>query len=99
VAALRPAPFTVGFAAETENLEPHARRKLEDKNLDLVAANRVGADLGFGADENSLLLVEREGVTELPRQPKSSLARALIHHIAARYRARRAAAVHVLRRP
>jgi phosphopantothenoylcysteine decarboxylase/phosphopantothenate--cysteine ligase len=99
VAALRPAPFTVGFAAETENIEPHARRKLENKNLDLVAANRVGADVGFAADENSLLLVEREGVTELPTQPKTKLARALIHHIAARYRAKNTAQVHKLRRP
>src|SRR3990167_1868583 len=99
VAALRPAPFTVGFAAETENIEPQARRKLENKNLDLVAANRVGADIGFTADENSLLLVEREGVTELPAQPKTKLARALIHHIAARYRAKNDTKVRRLRRP
>ena len=99
VAALRPAPFTVGFAAETENLEQHARAKLESKKLDLVAANRVGADIGFAADENSLLLVEREGVTELPSQPKTKLARALIHHIAARYRAKNDTNVHRLRRP
>lgn len=99
VAALKPAPFTVGFAAETENLEQHARQKLENKKLDLVATNRVGADLGFGTDENSLLLVEREAVTELPVQPKAKLARALIHHIAARYRAKNAAKVHTLRRP
>ncbi|MBI3777866.1 MAG: bifunctional phosphopantothenoylcysteine decarboxylase/phosphopantothenate--cysteine ligase CoaBC [Gammaproteobacteria bacterium] len=98
VAALRPAPFTVGFAAETENLEQHARTKLENKKLDLVAANRVGADLGFAADENSLLLVEHEGVTELPVQPKAKLARALIRHVAARVRAKNAASVHVLRR-
>ncbi len=99
VAALRPAPFTVGFAAETENLEQHARAKLENKKLDLVAANRVGADIGFAADENSLLLVEREGVTELPTQPKTKLARALIRHIAARYRAKNDTKVHRLRRP
>jgi phosphopantothenoylcysteine decarboxylase / phosphopantothenate---cysteine ligase len=99
VAALKPAPFTVGFAAETENLERHARQKLETKKLDLVAANRVGADLGFGTDENSLLLVEQGAVTELPMQPKAKLARALIRHIAARYRAKHTAKVHTLRRP
>lgn len=99
VAALKPAPFTVGFAAETENLEQHARQKLENKKLDLVAANRVGADLGFGTDENSLLLVEHGGVTELPTQPKAKLARALIHHVAERYRAKKTAKVHTLRRP
>ncbi|GAB4511848.1 MAG: bifunctional phosphopantothenoylcysteine decarboxylase/phosphopantothenate--cysteine ligase CoaBC [Sulfuricaulis sp.] len=99
VAALKPAPFTVGFAAETENLEQHARQKLEDKKLDLVAANRVGADLGFGVDENSLLLVEHGSITELPVQPKAKLARALIHHIATRYHVKNTAKIHTLRRP
>jgi phosphopantothenoylcysteine decarboxylase/phosphopantothenate--cysteine ligase len=99
VAALKPAPFTVGFAAETENLEQHARQKLENKKLDIVAANRIGADLGFGTDENSLLLVEPGAVTELPMQPKAKLARALIRHITARYRAKHTAKVHTLRRP
>ena len=99
VAALKPALFTVGFAAETENLEQHARQKLETKKLDLVAANRVGADLGFGTDENSLLLVEHGNITELPMQPKAKLARALIAHVAARYRAKHTAKVHTLRRP
>lgn len=99
VAALKPAPFTVGFAAETENLEQHARQKLESKKLDLVAANRVGTDLGFGTDENSLLLVEPGAVTELSFQPKAKLARALIAHVAARYRAKHTAKVHTLRRP
>ncbi|HYA37781.1 MAG TPA: bifunctional phosphopantothenoylcysteine decarboxylase/phosphopantothenate--cysteine ligase CoaBC [Candidatus Methylomirabilis sp.] len=91
VTALRPAPFTVGFAAETENVERHARHKLENKNLDLIAANRVGADLGFESDENSLLLIGRDGATELPLQPKTRLARALIHEIAMKYHGRHAA--------
>jgi len=99
VAALRPAPFTVGFAAETEDLEQHARAKLENKKLDLVAANRVGTDTGFASDDNSLLLVDGDGVTELPIQPKTKLARELIHHIATRYRAKNAPRVHVFRRP
>jgi len=97
VAALQPAPFTVGFAAETENVEPHARRKLEHKNLDLIAANRVGADLGFESDENSLLLIGRDGATELPVQPKLRLARALIHEIAVKYFARHGAGARQLR--
>jgi phosphopantothenoylcysteine decarboxylase/phosphopantothenate--cysteine ligase len=91
VAALTPAPFTVGFAAETENLEQHACTKLENKKLDLVAANRVGVNIGFGADDNSLLLVERTGITELPLQPKTKLARTLIHHIAQAWRAKNSA--------
>lgn len=99
VAALKHRPFTVGFAAETENLEQQARRKLEAKKLDLVAANLVGPGLGFAADENALLLVEAGGAIELPLMPKAKLARALISHIAARYRAKHTATVHTLRRP
>jgi len=98
VAALKPAPFTVGFAAETEDVEQHARRKLEGKHLDLIAANRVGADLGFESEENSLLLIGREGVTPLPTQPKAQLARALIRHVAAKYHARRGSGVRKIRR-
>ncbi len=98
VAALRPAPFTVGFAAETEDVEQHARGKLESKNLNLIAANRVGADLGFESEENSLLLIEREGVTPLPTQSKARLARALIRHIAVKFHARRGDGVRQIRR-
>ncbi len=97
VAALKPAPFTVGFAAETDNVEQQARQKLESKNLDLIAANRVGPDLGFESDENSLLLIDRENVTNLPTQPKQKLARALIHHIATRYHARSGTEIRQLR--
>jgi phosphopantothenoylcysteine decarboxylase/phosphopantothenate--cysteine ligase len=89
VAALKPAPFTVGFAAETENLEANARAKLEAKHLDLVAANRVGIEgSGFETEENTLLLVDRAGTTELPRAAKSQLARALVREIARRLKSR-----------
>jgi phosphopantothenoylcysteine decarboxylase/phosphopantothenate--cysteine ligase len=82
VAKWSPRPFTVGFAAETNDVERHAREKLERKNLDLVAANRVGLPgSGFESDDNQLLLVERDGTTELPAGPKRQLARTLIHHI------------------
>ncbi len=47
VAALDPAPFTVGFAAETEKVDDYARSKLEKKKLDMIIANRVGDDCGF----------------------------------------------------
>jgi phosphopantothenoylcysteine decarboxylase / phosphopantothenate---cysteine ligase len=86
VAALKPAPFTVGFAAETEHLEAAARAKLAAKGVDLIAANLVGgSEGGFGVDENRLLLVDRDGTTELPLAPKSQLARTLIQHIAKKY--------------
>ena len=89
VAALTPRPFTVGFAAETENVEQNARTKLAEKHLDLVCANRVGEPglVWFEADTNRLLLIDREGVTELPTAEKHQLARALIHHIMGKYHA------------
>jgi phosphopantothenoylcysteine decarboxylase/phosphopantothenate--cysteine ligase len=85
VAALKSPPFTVGFAAETEDVERNARAKLERKQVDLIAGNLVGvAGRGFEADENGLLLVDREGATELPVQSKDKLARALIGEVARR---------------
>ena len=42
VAALKAGPFTVGFAAETEKLEEHARSKFQRKNLDMIVGNLVG---------------------------------------------------------
>ncbi len=88
VARRRPRIYTVGFAAETDEPEANARAKLAAKGLDLVAANRVGPGLGFETDDNELLLVDGEGSQPLPRAPKSSLARALIHEIAVRYHAK-----------
>jgi phosphopantothenoylcysteine decarboxylase/phosphopantothenate--cysteine ligase len=87
IARREPPVFTVGFAAETNDLEAHARAKLADKGTDLVAANRVGDGLAFDAEDNELLLVDRAGATVLARAPKSRLARALIHEIALRYHA------------
>jgi phosphopantothenoylcysteine decarboxylase/phosphopantothenate--cysteine ligase len=90
VAALKPAPFTVGFAAETEDLEASARAKLLAKKLDLVAANPVGEDgAGPGADTNRIVLIDRAGATPLPAGPKNALARRLVREIAERFRAAR----------
>ena len=56
VVVASPAPFTVGFAAETNDLERHARDKLENKAIDMIAANLVGgAGQGFNADSSSEL--------------------------------------------
>lgn len=92
VAATRPPPFTVGFAAETNDVERHARDKLERKAIDMVAANLVGgAGLGFNADDNELLVIWREGSKLLPRADKTRLARVLVDVIAERYAARASA--------
>lgn len=82
VAALPQRPFVVGFAAETDNVEAYARDKLERKRLDLIAANEVGAGLGFESTDNALLLLWPGGREELPRADKRALARALVARIA-----------------
>jgi phosphopantothenoylcysteine decarboxylase/phosphopantothenate--cysteine ligase len=61
VAALENRPYTVGFAAETQDIENYARDKLSRKGLDMIAANRVGKPgAGFGGDDNEILLLIRE---------------------------------------
>lgn len=83
VAALKKKPFVAGFAAETENLERHARAKLERKKLDLIAANRVGDGAGFDADDNALILLWPGGKQVLSRASKHDLANALLARIVA----------------
>jgi phosphopantothenoylcysteine decarboxylase/phosphopantothenate--cysteine ligase len=86
VCALPNKPFTVGFAAETHELETHARKKLDDKGCDLIAANQVGGERGgFGSDENALLLVWKDGREELAMMRKDKLARLLIERVAQHY--------------
>ena len=61
----------VGFAAESENIVANARTKLEDKDLDLMVANDVSRGDVFGADTNSVVLLDREGgAEELPELSK-----------------------------
>ena len=88
VAALDGGPFTVGFAAETESVQAHARDKLERKGLDMIAANRVGLpDRGFASERNALSVLWRDGHRELALAPKAALARSLVGLVAERYRA------------
>ena len=82
VAALDRPLFTVGFAAETNNLEENARSKLKTKGLDMIAANLVGENLGFDSEENALELFWEAGCLSLEKAPKEKLARELINIIA-----------------
>lgn len=82
-------PFLVGFAAETNDLEHYAREKLERKGLDLIAANRVGEELGFECSENALLLLWPGGREELGMAEKGVLAKALIERVATLHAAAR----------
>lgn len=77
-------PYLVGFAAETEDLEENARAKLRAKNADLMVANRIGPNHGFGDAETTLEVVDADSVTRLGPDSKNTLARQLIDHIAAR---------------
>ncbi len=84
VALVEEGPFTVGFAAETRDLERHARDKLERKGPDLVAANLVGDEQGFDSDYNALTVYWRGGSRDLGRASKAALADGLITLIAER---------------
>lgn len=85
VAALANAPFTVGFAAETEQLEAHAQAKRVAKSLDMIAANRVGDGIGFDVQENALQVFWEGGSQALPQAGKTKLARQLVELIAQRF--------------
>lgn len=89
VAARDDAPFTVGFAAETNDVEAYARAKLERKRIDMIAANHVGGELGFDSDDNELTVLWNNGRAPLARASKPALARQLIELVATRYRASR----------
>jgi phosphopantothenoylcysteine decarboxylase/phosphopantothenate--cysteine ligase len=75
VAAQKNRPFTVGFAAETENLVENARKKLHSKQVDLIVANDVsGEQSAFGNDSNAVTLVHDDGELSLERTDKYNLA-------------------------
>ncbi len=78
VAALEVAPFTIGFAAETENVIDYARGKLERKKLDMIVANQVGADCGFDRDDNAATVLWGGGERRFPTASKADLARNII---------------------
>ncbi|BCL71504.1 coenzyme A biosynthesis bifunctional protein CoaBC [Vibrio nigripulchritudo] len=78
-------PFTVGFAAETQDVETYARRKLSKKNLDMICANDVSiSGLGFNSDSNALHLFWQDGDKILPTTSKTELGKALIKEIASK---------------
>jgi len=87
VAGLKDGPFTVGFAAETQNVAENARSKLIRKGLDMIAVNQVGRDCGFDQETNSLMVFWDNDEVDLERASKPVLAGRLIHLIAERYHA------------
>jgi phosphopantothenoylcysteine decarboxylase/phosphopantothenate--cysteine ligase len=77
-------PILVGFAAETENVEENAHKKLREKRCDLVVANDVSeAGSGFGTDTNRVLLVSAGGVDRLPQLGKDEVADRILDRVVA----------------
>lgn len=85
VAAVDKPPFTVGFAAETDDVEGNARDKIDKKRIDMIAANRVGPGLGFETEDNALTVLWRGGKKALALAPKNVLATRLVELIAERW--------------
>jgi len=87
VAKLEKRPFTVGFAAETNELDAYARDKLTRKKLDMIAANWVGQELGgFDSEQNALHVFWENGEKTLAMMDKTRLAEQLISLIAERFK-------------
>lgn len=86
VALATPRPtLVVGFAAETDAVDEHARAKRIAKRVDLIAANRVGVDgSGFEGDDNTLHVHGADGHVQLGPAPKTEIADQLVALIAAR---------------
>jgi phosphopantothenoylcysteine decarboxylase/phosphopantothenate--cysteine ligase len=87
VAAQNQRPFTVGFAAETQDVLDYARSKMHKKGLDMIVANDVAReDAGFNSDRNAATILWPDGSLEVPLTTKGELARRLIDTIASQRR-------------
>jgi phosphopantothenoylcysteine decarboxylase/phosphopantothenate--cysteine ligase len=80
VAGMKDAPFCVGFAAESEDLEKNAMEKRAKKKVPVIAANL--ATQAIGSDENAIRLYDASGAHDLGRGPKIELARKLVAYVA-----------------
>lgn len=86
VAAMKNKPFTVGFAAETQDVEHYARGKLARKNLDMIAANNVATQgQGFNSDDNALTVFTAQDKKDLSLTSKNELAKQLVQLIDQNY--------------
>ncbi len=80
VAALPDAPFCVGFAAESQDLDAYAEGKRQKKGLPMLVGNLVQD--GMGADDNVVVLYDDAGRHPLPRAPKVEVAGGIVAHLA-----------------
>jgi phosphopantothenoylcysteine decarboxylase/phosphopantothenate--cysteine ligase len=75
-------PVLVGFAAETDGVVARAREKRNRKHLDLIVANDVSRpDAGFDSDSNAVTIISADGEDEIPLQPKSRIAAAILDRL------------------
>ena len=70
----------VGFAAETENVEYYAKKKLVNKNADMIVANNVSVQgAGFASDTNAVTMFKKDGTSvEVPMMSKQEVAKRII---------------------
>lgn len=80
VAARADAPFCVGFAAESRDLDAYAEGKRRNKRLPMLVGNLVSD--GMGGDENTVILYDDAGRHPLPRAAKAEVARGIVAHLA-----------------
>lgn len=85
VAKHKQRPFTVGFAAETQNVEDYAHKKMQSKNLDMIVANDVSrTDIGFNSDQNAVTVFNRhnEQSVAITQSSKYNVAAQIVTQIA-----------------
>ena len=79
----RPGQVVIGFAAETEDVEDNARKKLVRKNADIIVGNLASEGRAFGVDENEIVLVDAKGAQSAGPAPKRALADIILDRAAA----------------
>ncbi len=74
--------YLVGFAAESQDVETYARKKLKEKNLDLIVANNIlQPDAGFDVDTNRVFLIDQAECRELPLMSKEEVGKKILDKI------------------
>jgi len=85
VSELKKRPYVVGFAAETDDLIDNAKKKLNNKSLDLIVANDVSdKNIGFDSDDNEVTLITHKEQKLLARQNKKKISSKIIEFISGR---------------
>jgi phosphopantothenoylcysteine decarboxylase/phosphopantothenate--cysteine ligase len=74
-------PLLIGFAAETENIIENAKKKLKAKKLDMIIANQVGPNLGFGAEELEGFILTAQQIKPLAKNNKAIVADQIVKEI------------------